>query len=48
MTGLRRLVDPATASPYAQAIEPVENAPAIAAGKLSPETLGVSAPDEQT
>jgi ABC-type oligopeptide transport system substrate-binding subunit len=48
VAGLRRLVDPATASPYAQAIEPVENAPAIAAGKQAPETLGVSAPDEQT
>jgi oligopeptide transport system substrate-binding protein len=48
VAGLRRLVDPATASPYAQAIEPVVNAPAIAAGKLAAEALGVSAPDDMT
>jgi oligopeptide transport system substrate-binding protein len=48
VTGLRRLVDPKTASPYGQFIEPVLNAPAIARGEKSPETLGVTAPDERT
>ncbi len=48
VAGLRRLVAPATASPYAQAIEPIEHAAAIAAGKLAPDKLGVEAPDEQT
>lgn len=45
---LRRLVDPATASQYAQLIDIVENAPEIVAGRKPPDTLGVSAPDEST
>ena len=45
---LRRLVDPATASQYAQLIDVVENAPAIVAGHADPATLGVSAPDAAT
>ncbi|MGD9599686.1 MAG: peptide ABC transporter substrate-binding protein [Steroidobacteraceae bacterium] len=45
---LRRLVDPATASQYAQLIDVVENASAIVAGRAAPETLGVSAPDPLT
>jgi oligopeptide transport system substrate-binding protein len=48
VTGMRRLVTPATASPYGQFIEPVLNAPAIARGEKPPESLGVSAPDERT
>ena len=32
VAGMRRLVDPATASPYAQVLEPVLNASAIVAG----------------
>lgn len=45
---LRRLVDPATASQYAQLIDIVANAPAIVAGRARPSTLGVSAPDAST
>jgi len=48
VAGMRRLVDPATSSPYAQVFEPVLNAAAIVRGERSPETLGVSAPDERT
>jgi oligopeptide transport system substrate-binding protein len=48
VAGMRRLVDPATASPYAQVFEPVVNAAAIVIGEQPPETLGVSAPDERT
>jgi oligopeptide transport system substrate-binding protein len=46
--GMRRLVDPATASLYAQVLEPVANASAIVRGEQPPEALGVSAPDERT
>jgi len=45
---LRRLVDPATASQYAQLIDVVAQATAIVAGRAAPESLGVSAPDETT
>jgi oligopeptide transport system substrate-binding protein len=48
VAGMRRLVDPATASPYAQVLEPVLNAPAIVAGKQAPDALGVTAPDDRT
>jgi oligopeptide transport system substrate-binding protein len=48
VAGMRRLVDPATASPYAQVFEPVVNAAAIVIGEQPPETLGVSAPDDRT
>jgi oligopeptide transport system substrate-binding protein len=48
VTGLRRLVDPKTASPYAQFIEPVLNAAAIVRGEMPTDALGVSAPDERT
>jgi oligopeptide transport system substrate-binding protein len=46
----RRAVDPATASPYAWFIElmQVEGATAIIAGEATPDTLGVSAPDDRT
>jgi oligopeptide transport system substrate-binding protein len=48
VAGMRRLVDPKTASPYAQFIDPVLNAPAITRGEKPPAELGVSAPDERT
>jgi oligopeptide transport system substrate-binding protein len=48
VAGMRRLVDPATASPYAQVFEPVVNAAAIVLGEQPPEALGVSAPDDRT
>jgi len=48
VAGMRRLVDPATASPYAQVFDPVLNAAAIVRGQMPPESLGVSAPDERT
>jgi oligopeptide transport system substrate-binding protein len=46
--GLRRLVDPATASQYAQVIDIVLNAGDIVTGKKPVETLGVAAPDATT
>jgi oligopeptide transport system substrate-binding protein len=48
VAALRRLVDPATGSSYAQIIDVVNNARAIIAGKKAPATLGVSAPDDAT
>ena len=48
VAGMRRLADPATASPYAQVLEPVENAAAIIRGEQPPEKLGVTAPDDRT
>lgn len=48
VAGMRRLVDPATASPYAQVFEPVLNASAIVSGKQAADALGVTAPDDRT
>src|SRR5262249_43625117 len=48
VAALRRLVDPATASSYAQVIDVVANAADIVAGKKPPDTLGVNAPDDST
>jgi oligopeptide transport system substrate-binding protein len=48
VAGLRRLVDPATASQYAQIVDTIENASDIIAGKKRADTLGVSAPDDAT
>jgi oligopeptide transport system substrate-binding protein len=48
VAALRRLVDPATASGYAQVIDVIANAGDIIAGKKPPEALGVSAPDDST
>src|SRR5882724_3129510 len=48
VAALRRLVDPATASSYAQVIDVVENASDIVAGRKPPESLGVLAPGEST
>ena len=46
--GLRRLVDPATASQYAQVVGVIENASDIVAGKQPVLALGAAAPDERT
>jgi oligopeptide transport system substrate-binding protein len=46
--GLRRLVNPATASQYAQVIDVILNAPDIIAGKKPVDSLGVASPDTQT
>jgi len=43
VTAWRRLVDPATASQYAQMLEPVGNATRIIAGELPPSSLSVQA-----
>jgi len=48
VAGLRRTVDPATASTYAQVLYPVANAEAITRGELPPESLGIRAIDERT
>jgi oligopeptide transport system substrate-binding protein len=48
VTGLRRLVDPATGSAYAQYIDVIANASDIVAGRKTVDTLGVAAPDERT
>jgi oligopeptide transport system substrate-binding protein len=48
VAALRRLVDPATASQYAQIIDTVVNAGDIIAGKKPPDSLGVTAPDDAT
>ncbi|MEO8018281.1 MAG: peptide ABC transporter substrate-binding protein [Pseudomonadota bacterium] len=48
VAGMQRLVNPATASQYAQVIEVIQNAPDIVAGKKPPEALGVAAPDTTT
>jgi len=44
----RRLVDPATGSPYANLYFPIKNAEAISKGSMKPEELGVTAPDDKT
>jgi oligopeptide transport system substrate-binding protein len=48
VAGLRRLVDPATASPYAQLVDAIVNARDIIAGRKPPDALGAAAPDEST
>ena len=48
VAGLRRLVDPATASPYAQVIEAISNARDVLEGRKPPSALGVAAPAEDT
>ena len=45
---LRRLVDPKTASPYAEVVDVIENAADITAGRAPPESLGVAVPDPRT
>jgi oligopeptide transport system substrate-binding protein len=46
--GLRRLVDPATASQYAQVVDVILHAPDIISGKTPVNMLGVAAPDDHT
>jgi oligopeptide transport system substrate-binding protein len=48
VAALRRLVDPHTASAYAQYVDVIANAPEIIAGHKPPESLGVRAQDEHT
>jgi oligopeptide transport system substrate-binding protein len=48
VAALRRLVDPATASSYAQVVDIIANASDIIAGRKTPDTLGVAAPDDTT
>jgi oligopeptide transport system substrate-binding protein len=48
VAALRRLVDPATGSAYAQVIDIIANTGDIVAGKKPPEALGISAPDDST
>jgi oligopeptide transport system substrate-binding protein len=48
VAGMRRTVDPATASPYAQILYPIENAQAVVTGGLAPTALGVEALDDRT
>ena len=45
VAGMRRTVDPATASTYAQIFYPIQNAQAIVEGELPPEALSVRALD---
>ncbi|MFZ0500726.1 MAG: peptide ABC transporter substrate-binding protein [Steroidobacteraceae bacterium] len=46
--GLRRLVEPDTASQYAEVVDVIVNTSDIIAGRKPPESLGVSAPDPYT
>ncbi len=46
--GLRRLVDPASATFYASAVSAIVNAESIIAGEMPPESLGVRAVDAHT
>jgi oligopeptide transport system substrate-binding protein len=48
VAALRRLVDPATGSGYAEYVDVIANAGDIVAGHKSPDTLAISAPDEAT
>jgi oligopeptide transport system substrate-binding protein len=48
VAGLRRLVDPATASQYADVIDVIVNASDIVAGRKPVDSLGVAAPDAMT
>jgi oligopeptide transport system substrate-binding protein len=48
VAGLRRLVDPATASGYAQYADVIANTGDIVAGRKPPEALSVAAPDDST
>ena len=48
VAALRRLVDPATASAYAQVVDVIVNASDIVAGTKPPDALGVTAPDDAT
>ena len=45
---LRRAVDPATGAPLSDMLQPISNAVDVMKGKLTPDQLGVSAPDDRT
>ncbi len=46
VASFRRALDPATAAPYANLFADVVGAEAVIAGRASPSTLGIEAPDE--
>ncbi|MGH8530484.1 MAG: peptide ABC transporter substrate-binding protein [Nevskiales bacterium] len=46
--GLRRCVDPATGSAYAEILKPIQNAEEIVAGKLKPDALAAQAANDHT
>lgn len=48
VAGLRRAIDPATASTYAQLLLPIHNAGEVIRGEVPPEELGVRATDDLT
>jgi oligopeptide transport system substrate-binding protein len=48
VAGLRRLVDPQTASQYAEVVDVILNAGDIVAGRKPADSLGVTAPDPYT
>lgn len=48
VAGMRRLVNPATGSFYAQMLGDIENAAGIVSGDIPVSMLGVDAPDERT
>ncbi|HEY6483826.1 MAG TPA: peptide ABC transporter substrate-binding protein [Steroidobacteraceae bacterium] len=48
VAALQRLVDPATASAYAQVVDVIVNAGDITAGRKPVQSLGVAAPDDNT
>jgi oligopeptide transport system substrate-binding protein len=48
VAGLQRLVNPATASAYAQYIDVIANTNDIITGRKPPQSLGVAAPDDST
>ena len=48
VAALKRLVDPATGSGYAEYIDAIVNAADITAGRKPPQSLGVTAPDDST
>jgi oligopeptide transport system substrate-binding protein len=48
VAGLRRLVDPATASQYAEVVTVITNAGDVIAGRKAPDALGVFSPDDST
>jgi len=48
VAALRRLVDPATGSAYAEYVDVIAHAPDIVAGRSPPDSLGVAAPDPAT
>jgi oligopeptide transport system substrate-binding protein len=48
VAGFRRLVDPATASQYAEVVDVIVNASDIVAGRKPVDSLGVEAPDDTT